>query len=73
MAQKDKARTQQALEEEFYLELKEGVLDPLDVLDNGDCLRGRGRYADTQRHFRAVLLGTDPRQHQYHCDRAGLV
>lgn len=34
VAQKDKARTQQALEEEFYLELKEGVLDPLDVLDN---------------------------------------
>lgn len=34
VAQKDKTRTQQALEEEFYLELKEGVLDPLDVLDN---------------------------------------
>ena len=34
VTQKDKIRTQQALEEEFYLELKEGVLDPLDVLDN---------------------------------------
>ncbi|MCE1857598.1 ACT domain-containing protein, partial [Enterobacter hormaechei] len=32
--QRELERARQALSEEFYLELKEGVLDPLDVMEN---------------------------------------
>ncbi|QTL40471.1 bifunctional aspartate kinase/homoserine dehydrogenase I [Xenorhabdus budapestensis] len=51
--QKELNRAQKALTEEFYLELKDGVLDPIDVIDNLAIISVVGDGMRTQRGISA--------------------
>ncbi|PHM37037.1 bifunctional aspartate kinase/homoserine dehydrogenase I [Xenorhabdus innexi] len=51
--QKELNRAQRALTEEFYLELKEGALDPIDVIDNLAIISVVGDGMRTQRGISA--------------------
>ncbi|MDC9596033.1 bifunctional aspartate kinase/homoserine dehydrogenase I [Xenorhabdus anantnagensis] len=57
--QKELLKAQKALTEEFYLELKDGVLDPIDVIDNLAIISVVGDGMRTQRgisaHFFSAL------------------
>ncbi|MEQ2025212.1 bifunctional aspartate kinase/homoserine dehydrogenase I [Xenorhabdus szentirmaii] len=50
---KELAKAQKALTEEFYLELKDGVLDPIDVIDNLAIISVVGDGMRTQRGISA--------------------
>ncbi|MBI6549058.1 bifunctional aspartate kinase/homoserine dehydrogenase I [Xenorhabdus lircayensis] len=51
--QKELAKAQKALTEEFYLELKDGVLDPIDMMDNLAIISVVGDGMRTQRGISA--------------------
>ncbi|MDE9480764.1 bifunctional aspartate kinase/homoserine dehydrogenase I [Xenorhabdus bovienii] len=51
--QKELTKAQKALTEEFYLELKDGVLDPIDVIDNLAIISVVGDGMRTQRGISA--------------------
>lgn len=72
--QGDCARAQRAMQDEFYLELKEGLLEPLAVTERLAIISvGWRRYAHAARHLGEVLCGAGAREYQYCRDCAGLV
>lgn len=65
-------RARRALEEEFYLELKDGVLDPLDVMERLAIISVVGDGMRTLRGISARFFCAGARQHQYRRHRPGL-
>ena len=65
-------RARRALEEEFYLELKDGVLDPLDVMERLAIISVVGDGMRTLRGISARFFSAGARQHQYRRHRPGL-
>ena len=70
--QSELARARQVLEEEFYLELKDGLLDPLDILKTGGDFSGGRWHAHAARHFSQIFLAL-ARAIQYRGDCSGIL
>ncbi|MDF9909172.1 UNVERIFIED_ORG: aspartate kinase [Pantoea brenneri] len=72
--QSELARARQVLEEEFYLELKDGLLDPLDIIENLAVISVVGDGMRTLRGISAKFFSAlGARQYQYRSDCSGLL